>query len=97
MNCGEPRFSAQDIGLINAGVMAADVWQLYLVRDDGNKTVVSMCEKCYGLPGYDYEKLRDNLAASEIDFARAKGLDASCREHAEGFKSLKFVGHTKSR
>lgn len=96
VNCGEPKFSEQDAMCIKSGSMPADVWQVYLIRDDGNKTVVSLCEKCYRLEKLDYEKIRDNLYLSEKDFADAKG-DKELVKHAEGFKKLVFVNHTRSR
>lgn len=88
-------------GCVNCGAMR-DVrpptfgsrTQLYLIREDGNKTVVGMCDKCYSLPSFDYDVLRDNLAASEAEFARESGKQ-ELKAHAEGFKTLKFVGHAK--
>lgn len=86
INCGAPRdLSPPEYGQDT---------QLYLVRDDGNKTIVGFCKTCYGLNSFDYEKLRDNLAKSEMDCARASGK-SELVEHAKGFAALKFVGHEK--
>lgn len=95
-HCGEPKFNERDLVGIKSKTMPADIWQVYLIRDDNNKTVVSLCEKCYSLDKLDYEKIRDNLYASEKDFAKAKG-SKELEEFAEGFKNLVFVSHTKNR
>jgi len=86
VNCGAPR----DVRPPSFGART----QLYLVRADGNKTVVGMCDKCYALPDFDLDLLRDHLAESEIACARETGKPELIA-HADGFKSLKFVGHTK--
>ncbi len=68
--------------------------QVSMKRADGNKTVVGMCESCYALAEFDYDLIRDNLAESEIAYAKQIG-DRAVVEFAEGFKNLKFVGHEK--
>jgi hypothetical protein len=90
VHCGEPRFSDYDLKQISLGLMGCDVWQVPLIRDDGNKTIVALCEKCYVRDDLDLDLIRSNLYASEKDFAESKG-DKSLIDHAEGFKDLKFV------
>lgn len=86
VHCGEKRrIEAPDFGQST---------QVYLIRENGNKTIVGLCERCYGLDKLDYERCRSNLAHSEIDYASVKG-DKALIKHAQGFSELKFVGHEK--
>jgi len=91
--CAEPRWTEAEL---RQGIDLA-AGNVYLIRENGQKTIVAMCKKCFNLNNddYDLEKIKENLYESELECLQSRVTDKEefdKRLHlVEGIKDLKFL------
>jgi hypothetical protein len=95
INCEKPKYTEQEI---REGVDPT-IRNVYLLRTNGNRTIVSMCQECFSQSGYDLDKLRMNLYESELECAKSRIKDPveldKRLQIVEKIKDLEFVGFFK--